>query len=350
MDANGSTYDARRSRLEGRAIVPPIHCRISRDIIPASTMPTRSSPSPFALGVYTLDDTDGPDGNGRPLELFFVSNRASSDRSPFAHVCNLPGVLPGWYAIPEPGKYYEVRHRRINTHMPRFRGRHNVILTRLYVDGIPASRTTLYDTESHGTAIYDQVDVGFDVGTKLGSAGVLQKRLRRFRFERTNVADLSGSESESGTIHLRVKVGERIPFIPGGNWEESQGWGDCVNGRTVSGQAVEEEGRSIQTIATNSVSQIWFQSNVAANNVRPWADADIIVHIREAAWMQSRRLIDDRGTLCTHTRLKEWLEEASLRLGISEGNYSFETEWPAAKSLPKTMFGGRENEDEKGGH
>lgn len=335
MNANDSTYNDERSELEGRAIVPPVRYRISKDVVSAASINPRSSPSPFALAVYTLNEADGLNESSKPLDLFFVSNRASDDRCWYKNVCDLSGVLPGWYAISEPDRYYEVRHRRMNTHMPNFRGRYNIILTRLYVDGIPASRTTLYDIETHGTAIYDQVDVGFDVGTELSPTGVPQKCLKRFCFRRTNVSDLSHSELASGTIHLRVKVGERAPLAPGGNWGEEGRWRECVNPRPIPGQAVEKEGRSLQTTGTSTVNQIWLQSDVSAINVRSWSEADVVVHVREAAWMRSRRLIDDNGKACTHMRLKAWLEEASLKQEVSMEELHIEEKPPVQKDSPK---------------
>lgn len=150
MNANDSTYNGGRSELEGRAIVPPVRYRISKDVVSAASMNARSSPSPFALAVYTLNEAEGLNESSKALELFFVSNRASDDRYRHENVCDLSGVSPGWYAISEPDKYYEVRHRRANTHMLNFWVRYNIILTRLHVDGIPASRTTLYDIETPG--------------------------------------------------------------------------------------------------------------------------------------------------------------------------------------------------------
>lgn len=101
--------------------------------------------------------------------------------------------------------------------MPRVRRNYNVILTRLYIDGIPASRTTLYDIEKHGVTIFDQVDVRFDVGSIHDARDVELKSLRRFRFTKASVTDLENGEGESGTIHLRVKVGERVPPASGRN-------------------------------------------------------------------------------------------------------------------------------------
>lgn len=72
------------------------------------------------------------------------------------------------------------------------------------------------------------------------------------------------------------------------------------------------KGRSIQTTATNAATQNWLRPDISAKNVQPWAGADIIVHVRETTWMQSRHLLDDHGNACTLAPLKVWLEEAAL--------------------------------------
>lgn len=281
-------------KFEPRAVVAPAELYESRDVTVPTHTHMKSSPYPFGLGVYNSPRY----GKKKGLPLVYVPPRAAANRS------DLHAVKAGWYVIARPGTTIELRTTLVND-QANIQG--NQLSTCIYVDGECSNEPHSFRNSSSS----EFVTSGIAEFTEVPLGGATQRRVRKFKFERSPSDGNGGKGGNSiQVIQLRVCAPGEDAWgcYPGARnmYQEAGGTNDAeaFTSREVEGR---QSGPRRQSF--------WERRLPSSRSFATTTDipeATVTVMMREISWMRSRKLIDDEGRPCTH--------DMFLRLVQKDGN------------------------------
>jgi hypothetical protein len=314
------------NRLDSRAIVPDEAMQSSHDVLLAPLPNYAQSPSAFSMGVYscgsiksskqgTCGDEDDDDDNdddddddqsddiaesvAKPMPLLYVSPAVAADR---ADSCS--PIKAGWYLTAHPGQSFEVRVSPTAgaSSVERTCATADIIIVSVHVDGLDSSpggfafQRSALGCEARFPGFVESVSRDTQGGLCV---------LRRFAFRKAELTEepstgtgkaASGADQYSGAIRLVVESAKKAGLRKD---PEERHFGarkaDPVNERDAvkkgNSLGVDRMGKKM-TFSSSS-----FQYTVLERKVLP--ECEIVIHIRERFWMESRRLIDAHGSPCT---------------------------------------------------
>lgn len=278
-------------RYEGdpRAIVPDDAAEQASTPLSAEELRGQRTPLPFGVALYVVLD-EGRDM--RCLKLYYVPNKAANTRI---------GVLPGWYAVAEPGQQFEVRVTNVRPMYPRVAdttvpevepGRE--FGAEVWVDGANASGPSGYKMAKPG---HEQVLSGYKTRWRQNDDGFGAKVVRPFRFKQVSSAESGGStvEDGAGTIELRIFEGILFHGYPRDTRMHNASLHPSV---TVDEKAVQKMGCAVGV--ERGSEEVPMTSIVADYGIEPKGRiklGTIVVHLRQPQWLKDRRVITDNFEL-----------------------------------------------------
>lgn len=336
-----------------RAFVPTDMNNMSRDVQSGSQMDPHLSPFPFALCLFVgVGERGGDNDRARPhmyqipqpLPLYYVSSAVAKDRDPERNRKNQSGVREGWYVIARPETVFQVRYAVINR---KWTGNslEDLLISQTHVDGV-STKVSVHHRIGHRTGVPmpDVVVDGFCTQFHRTSADHEWNRYKQFKFVKARTGETRSThrtDVEQGTIRLSVNAAKALRLSANRLWSNLPvNCDDTRPAKLMSEKAVAKEGQSLQVGACENVNLQASISHVVPQQERVWTGAGITIFIREASWMRSRRLIDNRHNPCTLETYEELLknDRYGMKDGKRGGGGIIDVDDPA-KSEPK-----RENE------
>lgn len=339
---------------DSRAVVPTESMKSCRDVLLGSPLYTSSSPSALALGVYAVvnftdDDStnigfqcdltaDDDDASADSMPLFYVSKQVAEDRSR----CGIP-VTPGWYLVATPGQSFEVRvtptagELTVNRTAPTAAA----LIANVLVDGVDASPGgSAYSPDTLG---YETRIRGFvEHMARDASGGSLI--MRQFIFRKASLTDCAASskvspvkqEDSEGAIST-IKLVVSTAILGEANVTEEHGSYVMKQATPVDEKAALKSGTSLgvdregQRIVTTTRS---FHYKVVGRKVLP--HLEVVVHVRERFWMETRRLVDRFGKPCTADMALK--VACSTKVAVPRGVIELDNE-PSPPKRPRIVGG-----------
>lgn len=341
-----------------RAVVLSQSNRHCEDVRTAQKDTSKSTYFPFGLGIYEqVVDDKGRSKRGKLLPLYYVSHEAACVRSPGRHALNAAGVREGWYVVADAGVTFEVAITCMNEKTLSYKDdtgkSYNTIRATLFVDGTETSHIYDVDSESYR---YEYTCKGPEPGT----AG----QLSAFQFQKAPLTDDMRDEdinSQVGMIAIKVERGNSIQHVysdsllfrdddddsasSGEEWHPLRNGlstkrsnnkrkrrrplkkvrfstgiaaGALLDSSKIHEKAAAKDGKSIRVGTSTKVvkepvgrAKGGGPEESLMHSPTMWNEAKVIVFVRERAWMQSRRILDDNGEACTHEKYEQLLRDAS---------------------------------------
>lgn len=305
----------------------------SRHIADATSLNPHASPYPFGLGIYATSGTNGEDLpiKKRLLPMMYVSEVAAKDRENASEQLNTTRVRAGWYVIAEPGTHFQVHYTRVNESRTKDL-KEDLLKAQLYVDGMKACAGEHFHQDgcANGETIVSGFQTRGTAGSKCKDMKAERQIMHGFKFTNTKSVDTEAETHEKvGTIWLEVLVGTAGPR-PNKKKVTRYEKDMKIPTRGVTEEHFKHDGKSLQIgLTDNFLEREAQRSHFSLCHSRRWAEAEIIVYVREMWWMQSRYLIDGDGVPYTYEMLDTLLEAdlpdakaSTEKMGVHRGAYA----------------------------
>lgn len=287
---------------EGRATVPSKTMEDCPDVQSPTVQTASDAPFPLGLGIYTNPTSAKP----TPLPLFYVSPWAAAQRSPSTNIQKAPGVRSGWYVLAQPDRPFTMRISRVNDTFPGLL-LENIMVSQILVDGVNANSFRVFLRSS---LHLEYEESGFVDSFPSSESWELSRQIRPFSFassvESGKETEHSETNKETGSIRLSVHVGVPVQnniHVTATNFAVPEAL-------SVSEKAAAKEGRSLRVdVSRETTTENPRLSKWTTKEARWIPEADVVIFVREYAWLRSRRIIDDEGRPCTRDMFRQLLRK-----------------------------------------
>lgn len=344
------TLETQQTSMNTRAVVPPTCYHGNPDILSASDIDHSECKYPFALGLEIVSEWGNSVDSVGPVPLFYVSKAAAEARSQSAHETNGPGVVPGWYAVVKPGDSFEVHVKRLfREKFADITDDEDGFRVSVNVDGKESGTWSDHPFDAIGGCGNDIITKGFSVEKRTRDSCSRTHTVQRFQVHKTCTSSELTNQSQSyvskvGCVELVVatasicgegkKEKKSYPLWRKGARRSSKSDSKSKNSEVqaenesdpqdskkctaLSEKVVIKQGKSVQVGRGIVTTHVHIRGTLKMKVVRRLTNADISVHLRERAWLQNRRIIDENCNPITHTVFQNMLASSNVQPSTGE--------------------------------